>query len=129
MAADDNNESAAPSTEPIAAVSDVSAKQPAKPRLLTKRDLLLKLTTSTGLTKKQVQGVLNGMHDVLVTELRTNSVVTLPGLLKIKVVTKAATHERQSINPATRQPTTIPPKPARKDLKSFPLKVLKDTVL
>ena len=102
------------------------AVKPSVPKLLTKRDLLTKLMTATNLTKHQVQGVLDGLHGAIVEELKTNCVVTLPGLLKLRVVNKTATTERKSINPATRQPMTVPAKPARKSLKSFPLKALKD---
>lgn len=111
------------------AVKPPAAPKPPAPKLLTKRDLLAKLMADTSLTKRQVQGVLDGLHGAIVEELKSNGVVTVPGLLKLRVVNKAASAERKSINPATRQPMTVQAKPARRSLKSTPLKALKDEVL
>ena len=116
-----------PSTSPVEAPSETA--KPATKKLLTKRELLIALITDSGLTKRQVESVLDGLRAALVKELKTNAIVTVPGLLKLRVITKPARPERRSINPATRQPMTIPAKPARKSLKSFPLKVFKDDVI
>jgi nucleoid DNA-binding protein len=43
-------------------------------------------------------------------------------------VKKPATKERQGINPFTKEPITIPAKPASRKIRSTPLKALKDLV-
>ena len=54
--------------------------------------------------------------------------VIIPGLIKLNVVVKPATPERQGINPFTKEPTTFKAKPARKVVKAHALKALKDAV-
>ena len=53
---------------------------------------------------------------------------SIPGLMKIKVVRKPATPERQGINPFTKEETVFKAKPARNVVKVLPLKGLKDMV-
>jgi nucleoid DNA-binding protein len=52
----------------------------------------------------------------------------LPGFAKFVVIKKAATKQREGINPFTKEPITIKAKPARKVLKARPLKAAKDCV-
>jgi nucleoid DNA-binding protein len=52
----------------------------------------------------------------------------IPGLVKLRVVKKPATKERQGINPFTKEPITIPAKPASKKVRATALKNLKDLV-
>jgi hypothetical protein len=52
----------------------------------------------------------------------------MPGLLKMKVVKKPATPERQGVNPFTKQPMVFKAKPASKKVRVLPLKNLKDFV-
>ena len=132
MATADNNEEVVTDQTTTAALTtpvDATTSKPVVPKPITKRDMLAKLVATTNLTKRQVEQVLDTVHATIVDELKTFGVFTLPGLLKLRVTNKAATTERKSINPATRQPMVVPAKPARKSLKSVPLKVLKDEVL
>ena len=55
-------------------------------------------------------------------------VFNVPGLMKVKVVRKEATPEREGINPFTKEPTIFKAKPARNVVKILPLKGLKDMV-
>jgi nucleoid DNA-binding protein len=55
-------------------------------------------------------------------------VFVVPGLMKLKVVRKPATKERQGKNPFTGEPMTIKAKPARNVVRVQPLKALKDLV-
>ena len=53
---------------------------------------------------------------------------TVPGLMKVKVIRKPATKEREGINPFTKEPTIFKAKPARNVVKVAPLKALKEMV-
>jgi len=55
-------------------------------------------------------------------------VFTIPGLMKLTVVHKPATEEREGINPFTKEPTIFKAKPASGKVKIQPLKALKDLV-
>ena len=55
-------------------------------------------------------------------------IFSVPGLMKIKVVRKPATPEREGINPFTKEKTVFKAKPARNVVKITPLKGLKDMV-
>jgi hypothetical protein len=61
-------------------------------------------------------------------ELKKSGVFTVPNLVRLLVVKKAATKERKGINPFTGQETVFKAKPARKIVKGRPLKAAKDAV-
>ena len=48
--------------------------------------------------------------------------------MKLRVVKKPATKERQGINPFTKQPMTFAAKPASKAVRARPVKPIKDAV-
>jgi nucleoid DNA-binding protein len=54
--------------------------------------------------------------------------VTLPGLVKLSVVSKPAVPQHEGLNPFTKQMMTYKAKPARKVVKIRPIKALKDAV-
>ena len=95
---------------------------------LTKSQLLSALAEDTGLTKREVAAVLDGLSDVIHRHLKKRGAgqFTLPGLLKIKTIKKAATRARKGINPFTGEETIFKAKPARTLVKVQPLKALKD---
>lgn len=95
---------------------------------MTKSDFLVALAEKTGLSKKQAGGVLDAVSAIVTDQLKSSGEVTIPGLIKLTVSEKAATPEREGINPFTKQPTIIKAKPARKVVKSRPVKALKDAV-
>ena len=53
---------------------------------------------------------------------------TVPGLMKIRKVTRPATKSRKGVNPFTGEEMVIKAKPARKAVKVTPLKALKEMV-
>jgi len=55
-------------------------------------------------------------------------VFTIPDLLQIKVVRKAATGEHKGVNPFTKEEIIVKAKPATNSVKLFPLKGLKAMV-
>lgn len=103
------------------------AKTPALKAPLTKTQLISELAASTGLTKQQVAGVIDGLDKQIErhVEKKGPGTFTLPGLLKIKTVRKPATKARKGINPFTQEETTFKAKPAHTTIKIQPLKRLK----
>ena len=96
----------------------------------TKTAILNQIAENTGLTKKEVSGVLDELKDIIEGHVKRNGVqaFSLPGLLKIKVIRKPATKARKGINPFTGEETVFKAKPARNVVKILPLKGLKDMV-
>lgn len=101
---------------------------PTKP--LTKAQIISELADASGLTKKDVAKVLDGLGKLIGKSLgrRGPGVFNVPGLMKVKVVRKPATKARKGINPFTGEETTFKAKPARNVVKISPLKGLKDMV-
>jgi len=124
---------AAPAPAPKAAVpapkADPKAAAAAK-KAATKSEIFAALAEKTGLAKKDVASVFAAMSDVIAKDLgkKGAGIFVVPGLLKLKVVRKPATKEKQGVNPFNGQPMTIKAKPARNVIKAVPLKALKDLV-
>ncbi len=97
---------------------------------LTKAQIITELANSTDLDKKTVNKLFDEMFALIKKQLspRGPGEFVVPGLVKLRVVKKAATKERQGINPFTKEPMTIPAKPATKKVRATPLKALKDLV-
>jgi DNA-binding protein HU-beta len=94
----------------------------------TKSQLLNQISKDTELSRRQVNDVFDSLSSAIKKSLRSNGLFTLPGLLKLKVVKKAATKAREGINPFTGEKTTFKAKPASKKVRVLPLKSLKDSV-
>jgi len=112
---------AAPAVKPL-----VRAK-----KAYTKTELLATLVDRSGVAKKDVAAVLDGLSDVIEAHVKKGAVGTfnLPGLLKVKTIRKPATKARKGINPFTGEETIFKAKPARTVVKVLPLKKLKDMVM
>ncbi len=98
---------------------------------LTKAQVIADIAEKAELDKKSVNSVFDTLFDVIKRELsgRGPGEFVLPGLLKVKVVKKAATKDRPGKNPATGESIVIKGKPASKRIKVSALKNLKDVVL
>ena len=92
----------------------------------TKSEILATISKDTELSRKQVSAVFESLNGVIKKSLRSHGIVTLPGLLKLKVVKKPATKARKGINPFTKEEVTFKAKPASTVVKVRPLKKLKD---
>jgi nucleoid DNA-binding protein len=97
---------------------------------LTKAQVISELANATDLDKKSVSRVFDSLQDVIRKQLSSRGAgeFVVPGLVKLRVVKKPATKERQGINPFTKEPITIPAKPASKKVRATALKALKDLV-
>jgi len=96
---------------------------------LSKAQLTAKLAESTGLTKKQVNDVLDDLNDVIAGHLKNRGGAgsfTLPGLFKITTKHKPATKARKGTNPFTGEEVMLKAKPASVQVRVRPLKKLKD---
>jgi nucleoid DNA-binding protein len=94
----------------------------------TKSEVLTLISKDTGLSRKQVAGVFDSLSGVIKKSLRNNNLFTFPGLLKMKVVKKAATKAHPGINPFTGEQMMYKAKPASKKVRILPLKSLKAMV-
>ncbi|MCA9229261.1 MAG: HU family DNA-binding protein [Planctomycetales bacterium] len=106
------------------------AKSAPAQKPMSKSEILASLSESTGLSKKEVASVFDGLSGLIGKNLskRGPGVFTIPGLSKFKVVRKPATKARKGINPFTKEETIFKAKPARNVVKILPLKALKDMV-
>lgn len=109
---------AAPKARKITAVSEP----------MTKTALLTEIAENAGLTKKEVQTVLDELAVAIERHVKKRAVgeFTLPGLMKIVVQNKPAVKARKGRNPFTGEEMMFKAKPARNVIKVRPLKKLKD---
>ena len=91
----------------------------------TKSEITATISKDTELSRKQVSGVFESLNGIIRKSLRSHGIVTLPGLLKLKVVKKPATKAREGINPFTKEKMVFKAKPASKKVRALPLKALK----
>ena len=94
----------------------------------TKSEILATISKDAELSRKQVSAVFDSLHTIIRKSLRSHGLVTLPGLLKLKVVKKPATKAREGINPFTKEKQIFKAKPASKKVRALPLKNLKSMV-
>ena len=94
----------------------------------TKTQIVNQIAEENELTKKQVNGVLDSLSDMIQLHIKKRSVgeFVLPGLLKIQTVKKPAKKARKGINPFTKQEMMFKAKPASTSVKVRPLKKLKE---
>ncbi|MBM81956.1 MAG: DNA-binding protein [Planctomycetaceae bacterium] len=106
------------------------AKKAATGKPMTKSEILNALAESSGLSRKEVTAVLDGLSDLIAKNIgkKGPGVFNLPGLMKITSVHKPATKARKGINPFTGEETMFKAKPATNVVKVRPLKGLKDMV-
>src|SRR5712675_2260619 len=93
---------------------------------LTKAQVISEIAEFSELDKKSVNRVFDGLTELVKKQLgsRGPGEFVIPGLLKLRAVKKAATKDRQGINPFTKQPTTFKGKPASKKIRATALKSL-----
>ena len=95
---------------------------------MTKGQIVTSLAEDTGLTKKQVGAVLDGLDSLIERSIKKRAVgeFTLPGILKVTTVIKPAKKARKGINPFTGLEQMFKAKPASIGVKVRPLKKLKE---
>ena len=93
-----------------------------------KSEILMTISTQTGLTRKQVAAVFESLDAMIGKSLKREGVFVIPGLLKLKVAKKPATKARKGVNPFTGEEMMFKAKPASKKVKAIALKNLKSMV-
>jgi nucleoid DNA-binding protein len=104
------------------------AAMASKSKRMSKTEFIEAVANESGLDKKQVNAVLDGLTGVIYKELKNENEVVIPGLVKLTTVKKPAVPEREGINPFTKEKTTFKARPARTVIKPRPLKALKDAI-
>ena len=94
----------------------------------SKSEIVAQICKDADLSRAQVGAVFESLSKIIKKSLRGGGLFTMPGLLKMKVVKKPATPERQGVNPFTKLPMVFKAKPASKKVRVLPLKNLKDFV-
>jgi len=94
----------------------------------TKSEVINHISKDTGLSRQEVNAVLDSLNVCIRKNLRGSGLFTLPGLLKLKVVKKPATKARKGVNPFTGEEMMFKAKPASKRVRAAPLKGLKAMV-
>ncbi len=104
-----------------------SAKKAAGNKPLNKSQLVDAVAASTELKRKEVNAVMESLNDIIAAQIgkRGPGVFMLPGLLKIKVITKPARKARKGVNPFTGEEMMFKARPAKKVAKIQPLKKIK----
>ncbi|MDH3546933.1 MAG: HU family DNA-binding protein [Gammaproteobacteria bacterium] len=83
------------------------------------------------MTRKDVEAVFESLNAQIKSSLSGRGapgIFTIPGLLKMRVVTKAARPARKGVNPFTGEEMMFKAKPASKGVRVSALKRLKDMV-
>ena len=101
---------------------------PAISSKMTKSQIVASLAESTGLTKKEINSVMDEYEVLIQRSIKKRSVgeFTMPGMMKITTVSKPAKKARKGINPFTGEEQTFKAKPASIGVKVRPLKKLKE---
>ena len=103
---------------------------PAKPirEALSKSGLVSHLADAAKITAKDVRNLLAALESAVTSSLskKGSGTFTLPGLLKITVISVPAKPKRKGVNPFTKQEQWFAAKPATTKVKVRPLKKLKD---
>ncbi len=97
----------------------------------TKSQILSTLAEETGMSKKEVTGVLDALAGLAHAHLKQggSGEFTVPSLgIKLRRVIKPAREARKGINPFTGEEIMIKAKPASRSVKATALKALKDAV-
>lgn len=97
----------------------------------TKAQIYGRIAEDTGLTRKDIAAVFDSLNDQIRTSLNGRSApgaFTIPGLLKLHVVSRPARKARKAINNFTGEEYTVEARPASRAVKACPLKALRDMV-
>lgn len=115
-------------TSTTTSASTRSAFKIVKDKPMTKTEMVRALAEMTGLTRKKVTEVFQGLEVLMGVHLSKGAIgkFILPRLLKMYVVRKAATKPRMGRNPFTGEEIMFKAKPARSLIRIKPLKGLKE---
>lgn len=99
---------------------------PKKHSAPTKAQTQAEIASKTGLSKAQVASVFDCLEDCMAKSLRAHGTFTINGLVKVRVVDKAATKARTVM--MFGEEKRVAAKPASKSVRASVLKRVKDIV-
>lgn len=109
-----------------------ATKAKAEPgKAMGKSQIYQEIADATGLTRKQVAQVFESLSGLIQKELgkKGPGVFAVPGLLKLRRITKPATKAGKKPNPfKPGEMMDVKAKPAQNKVKAMPLKALKDLI-
>lgn len=113
--------------KPASKAAATASHKPIK-EALNKSGLVAHICEASGVIAKDVRAVLAALEGAVAGSIhkKGSGSFTLPGLLKITVVSLPAQPKRKGINPFTKEEQVFAAKPARTKVKVRPLKKLKD---
>jgi nucleoid DNA-binding protein len=98
-------------------------------KVMTNEEMVDRLAEATGLSRQQVAGLLVELARLVKKSLDQGpDEVTLPGLLKLKIVRKRAREPGEKTGPAAKQETDLAAKNSRNVLRVVPSRELRDIV-
>ena len=114
----------------VTQASKKKAKTVSLQKPMTKNEILSTIAEQLEFRKTDVAAVVESLVDLIHSHIgkKGPGVFTMPGLLKIEVVKKAATKARKGVNPFNGEEMVIAAKPASRKVKIKALKQLKDLV-
>ena len=97
---------------------------------MSKAQVFAELADQTGLSKKEIQSVFDGIAAIMERELGSQGPgeFIMPDIVKLKVRHVPAREEHVGVDPFTKEEKTFPAKPASRKVKATPLKKLKDLI-
>lgn len=97
---------------------------------MSKSQFVTAVAEKSGLNQKQASSALDAINEMVAEQLGKQGPgeVLIPGLLKLNVIDKPATHQHEGVNPFTKEPMTYKAKAAHRVIKVRILKALKDAV-
>merc|ERR1712054_90123 len=95
---------------------------------LTQSAVYSSVAETTGLKRKQVKGVVEGIMGVASEQLKKNGTFKFAGMLNMKQKKKPATPARMGVNPFTKEPCVFKAKPASKTVRVLAMKKLKEAI-
>merc|ERR1719181_1867278 len=94
----------------------------------TKSGIIATACIAAGLSGKQGKAYYESLTHSAYSNLKKDGKFALPGFAKFTVKKKAATKEREGINPFTKEPCTFKAKPACKTVRARAIKAIKAAV-
>jgi len=93
---------------------------------MNKKQFAAAIAERTMLTKEACIKMLDAFGDVVLELMKQDGTITIPDIVKIKLVEKAARPERQMYSPIRKETVTVLAKPATKRIVCKPMKALRD---
>merc|ERR1712224_256968 len=112
----------------LAAMAPMKAMKGMKGAAMTATASYDAVAETTGLKRKDVKSVVEGILGVAAEELKKSGSFKLAGMLNLKLKKKPATAARKGVNPFTKEPCVFKAKPASKTVRALPMKKLKEAL-